>query len=725
MPVTIPQVDPVLEQIRQIRTRENFTPKPSPFLRKSFINEFGEEQEVKIRNYQWQGVFNLLQLERMILGDDTGLGKTLEMLTAIGYIWMVEPDYVPIIVTTKSALFQWAAETERFMQGMSAVPVFGEPFERQVIYEDFFLRHDSTKKRLLLITYDTLMRDLETSVIKDRSIKAPTALKKQLKEARQMLREVEAKGKEEQTLFDARFNDRIFDVQEFIHDQMIPVPEGRPIPPTWDQDDWNALAAFKAMRQLIADKTKIVQDLDDQAAPPKQAPGILDHLRSLKLSHPNTKFMFVMDEMHKLKNHKSQFHQKCHTLSLECRRVYGMTATPVKNRLMEFWSLFRIIKPDMFPLISHFMNEFTITKLQSIGGGRKVPIVVGYKNLDEFVRRIELYYLSRKKHDVAKELPQLLSREIECELHDLQEELYDMAEAGLMQDMDDPDAETGQMLKSMTMIQQAVNSPKLLLNEDEVPFEGPSAKVDALLDLLLDEAEGQKVIVFSRFEKMISIIGQTLEETEYTDDSGRKKTGIKYVRITGKENDPKVREKAKNTFQNMNSGVNVILITTAGAESLNLQSAENFVFFDLPWSWGDYLQLIGRMIRIGSSYMTVVAHHLLARKQNGKKTIDHEVYKALKGKMKLADKVAGAALKGGLDFTDTEVVKDVMAMMRHGFTQHAGDRGTLLAEVNAKIASGSPKLKKPASKAQKARPKVQVKDDHPVAALDLDLSDLL
>ena len=137
--------------------------------------------------------------------------------------------------------------------------------------------------------------------------------------------------------------------------------------------------------------------------------------------------------------------------------------------------------------------------------------------------------------------------------------------------------------------------------------------------------------------------------------------GIKYVRITGKENDPKVREASKVKFQDLESGINVIIITLAGSESLNLQAAEHFVFLDLPWSFGDYVQLIGRMIRIGSSHNTVVAHHFLARKQDGGKTIDHHVLRALQSKQKLADQVAGKNLVGGLSFKENDMVRDLYA----------------------------------------------------------------
>jgi SNF2 family DNA or RNA helicase len=136
--------------------------------------------------------------------------------------------------------------------------------------------------------------------------------------------------------------------------------------------------------------------------------------------------MLVMDEAHVVKNYRGKIHAVVADLSKFCERVYGLTATPIKNRLMEFFSILRIIVPNLFPKITWFQNEFCVTKLQRIGGGRSVPIVVGYKNLNKFVEKIEPYYLSKRKHEVAKELPKLVTRELQCELTDLQESLYDL-----------------------------------------------------------------------------------------------------------------------------------------------------------------------------------------------------------------------------------------------------------------------------------------------------------
>jgi len=64
-----------VEKLRDIRTRENLTIKPSRHLRTSFIAPDGTERPLKIRNYQAQMILHLMAMPRFIVGDDTGLGK--------------------------------------------------------------------------------------------------------------------------------------------------------------------------------------------------------------------------------------------------------------------------------------------------------------------------------------------------------------------------------------------------------------------------------------------------------------------------------------------------------------------------------------------------------------------------------------------------------------------------------------------------------------------------
>lgn len=686
-----------IDRIREIRGLQSPKLVPSPYLREKYINDFGDESTLEIRDYQKIGVMNLLVSPYMCLCDSTGLGKTIEILTAIGYIWMKEPEYVPIIITTKSALFQWRNETLRFLKDMIPIVVHGEPYERHQVYEEFFQNYDINQKKLLILTYDHIMYDMDSSVIKDKTHKPRAGINKEIKLAKEVKMDTDLALDTMKQSFEDVFQGCTHEFEEYagqiLRDEIGKTPYG------WSQIHQEATLNLKEAKAKFLAANQILENLKREKEPPKRVPGILEYVQEFKKNHPESKLIIVFDEIHKCKNHQSQFHQKCKILSLECQRIYGLTATPIQNRLMEFFSIFRIIKPDLFPKISHFHNDYCHIKLQPIGMGRKVPIVIGYKNLDIFVKKIEPYYLSRKKHEVAEELPQLISREVECELTDLQEELYDMAETGLLDKVDDSSTSNAELLSSMVMCQQAVNAPNLILNEEGKPFEGPSSKIDELLNFL-DESPDQKVIVFSRFEKMISLVESVLNKNK-----------ILNVRITGKENDPRIREQHKNTFQDSKSGVNVILITTAGSESINLHAAEHFIFLDAPWSYGQFEQLIGRMIRIGSIHKTVVAHHFMGKKRDGKKTIDYHVLKALRSKKKLSDTVSGVSTIGGLSFIDGDAVQDIIALMRQG------DAGAL-AKISEKVAQAKQKKAKSKPKTMKETP------PEPIAMINIDISDL-
>lgn len=653
-----------LERIRAIRALDNPTLRPSPYLKDRYTDEFGHDGPVRVRDYQIRGVMNLLQVQNMILGDDTGLGKTLQVLNAISYVWMLEPEYVPIVVTKKSSLYQWAAEVERFMTGIEVITVDALPHQRDAIYRNFF-KNDTSKKRLLIMTYEVMWKDMLESVVRDRSKpegkKAAQFIsfsRKKLKESRKILREAESRLLEQKPLFNSHFQGRNFDVFKYVQSNLHPKDGGeQKCPPDWTNQDESMLRKTISVLRAVEVVKSDVERLKDTVAPPKVVPGIMNYAKDLLESNPGTKIFLIMDEIHYLKNYKGKIHKVIANFATEiASRRIGLTATPVKNRLMEFFSLFRIIQPDLFPKVTHFQNSFCIMKLQPIGGGRKVPIVVGHSKaqLQRFVSEIEPYYLSRRKHEVAEELPELITRELTCVLSNEQEDLYEMSELNAVASSEDPDQDRTEVLKAMTRIQQACNAPQLINDENDEPYQGPSSKMDVLLDILQDNPDA-KTIVFSRFEKMISLIQDRL-----------KKAKISCVRITGKENKAKDRENAKSTFQNATSGVNVILITTAGSESINLHAAEHIIFIDNPWSWGDYVQLLGRPIRIGSKNKVVIATHLIARRIGGAKTIDDHVIKILRSKKALADTVAGVSLENGLKFSSKDMATALIEIISQG-----------------------------------------------------------
>lgn len=345
----------------------------------------------------------------------------------------------------------------------------------------------------------------------------------------------------------------------------------------------------------------------------------------------------IMDEATVFKSPNTQTHQICRHIAAQSDRAWGLTGTLIKNNLVEGFGIYKVIHP---PLFNHtpagFVQDYCIVAMQPIGRGRKVPVIQGYRksDIERFRMKIDPFYLGRPKHLVATELPPLQTKIQEVTMSPFQQSKYQEALAGLLTTGEGEDKEVTK-LTAVTYCQEIVNHPGLIgfTRED-------SGKLDTLVDLLQDsELSEEKVIIYTRFSKMVDIGVAALEAQ-----------GIKSLRITGAE-DADERKIAQDTFQNPDSDVKVIWITNAGSDAINLQAAKAIIFYDTPFSAGDYLQCIGRAVRIGSVHDRVFAIHLVAPH-----SIDERVMEVVQRKMKLIESVIGKRLKGEDDTEDVGTI---------------------------------------------------------------------
>lgn len=503
------------QRLVKIRENQNLTLRPTPHLKQTFTGFDGQEYPLVLRYYQVQGILHLIAMKQFLLGDDTGLGKTIQSIAALCYLWEKNSDLKAIILTNKSAVGQWSREFDKFTVGVKTILCKGTPKNRAKAYDEFIASKGPT---VLIMGYRSAVRDIST-----------------------------------------------------------------------------------------------IHSLSD--------------------------YVLIADEATAFKNSKTQVHQTIAHMAKKASRVWALTATLIKNNLMEGWAIYKILVPDLFPSKTQFMNHYCIVRLQSIKGGRRqIPIIVGYrkKDIETFRKKIDPFFLGRPKFKVASELPPLTTSVIEVGMSRAQNIKYSDALSGLLEVVVEGESEEKEVTKltAVTYCQQIVNHLSL------IGHEGDSSKLDELMTFLTEgDFAGDKVIVFSRFRKMVDIIMDQL-----------KKKKIKSCRITGSEDEDQ-RDESQKLFQNPDSGVNVICITTAAAEAVNLQAAKALVFFDTPWSAGDYIQLLGRMIRIGSVHDRCHAIHLVA-----KGTIDSRVMEVLNRKMSLVEQVIGKRIKG--DDKDDEVQID-------------------------------------------------------------------
>lgn len=557
--------------LKKLRGSKTASLKPCPYLKES----------TKLRYYQVIGTTHLLCLNRMILADSAGLGKSLEAIAAYAFLYQKDPTLKLLVVTPKSAMDQWQEEFYKFTQGIK-VHVMSNEFGKIRGERKYASLAYLRKKKI----HFEALKGFEARRIQYLYVKAPVLIT------------------------------NYFTVQQ--------------------------------------DYTFLIQN------------------RS-----PN--FMVIWDEAQEFKSRKSATHLGADEISKKAVRVYGLSATIIKNRLEEAYNIFRVIVPGLFGSVAKFNKSFVKNKKMSKPrAGKRIFFnkIIGYKNLQEFRVIIEPYFLIRKTKDVASELPSLSSKKVILDMTDEQYRLYQRAVTGevyrtLTKDKyfefrdvfekiavpTDKDIEKFSKLQiayeesltseglnknklaALSYCQQISNGPKWL-DEYEI---GDSSKEIEFKRLFDQELRTEKTIIFTRFKSGIPRLEAILNELE-----------IEHTKITGdvvKED----RKEARLDFQDMTKNIQAIFITSAGSAALNLQSANVILFYDTPWSYGDLYQTIGRAQRIGSIYAHIHVIHMV-----NKKSIDEHVIKILEGKKTLITDVMGDIAQGAIEFKgpDSVIFKD-------------------------------------------------------------------
>jgi SNF2 family DNA or RNA helicase len=561
-------------RLRKIRKRTDLTLPELPNLKRNYTHFDGTVRPLEIRYYQVQGALHLIVMARFVLGDDCGIGKTLQTICALCYLWRKKPNQKVIIVTDKSAVIQWVDEFGKFTKGVHAIPYLGIP-EQPV----------KRLRRAIRNGLDDLQELKDTKTPKD-----PELAKK----------------------IQAKIDKLVKSLKR------------------WKKE----LARAKKSKVKHVDRSMLRKEF-------KQAKGPTVLVMNYALARIDFSelqewkdYIIVFDECQAFKTPGSQIHQVCSYFASRAVRAWGLTATLIQNKLMEGYGIYKCIMPNVFGTKRAFMYDYGIVTVMSIGN-RKIPKVTGHtkEHIEKFKKNMSPYYLGRAKFEVASELPSLTIKTVHVELSPIQAEKYDEALTGLLE-MGDGEIKETTKLTQISYCQQIVDHPQL------IGIEGDCPRMEMVIDLITTgEFGGEKVIISSRFRRLVDIL-----EKEF------KKRKIKCVRVTGAENDKK-RAAAMKTFQDMTSGTDVIFITDAGKQAINLQAAKAIIFYDTDFSGGVFLQKIGRMIRIGSPQDRCYAIHLVAKRARGAKSIDHRAMEILDKKIKLIEAVLGKRIKGDGDPT--------------------------------------------------------------------------
>jgi SNF2 family DNA or RNA helicase len=146
----------LLEKLQKIRLDPEVKLKPCAYLKDTIKGSDGQEKPLGLRNYQKQMVCHLLAVQRFVIGDDMGLGKSYTALASFAYLYQAGQASNILILTKKSVVLQWADEFDKFTIGVNVFACRGTPKERSKTLAAY-LAADGPKA--LIMGYRTATQD--------------------------------------------------------------------------------------------------------------------------------------------------------------------------------------------------------------------------------------------------------------------------------------------------------------------------------------------------------------------------------------------------------------------------------------------------------------------------------------------------------------------------------------------------------------------------------------
>jgi superfamily II DNA or RNA helicase len=351
----------------------------------------------------------------------------------------------------------------------------------------------------------------------------------------------------------------------------------------------------------------------------------------------------VLDEAQHIKNRQTQNAQAVKALRSRHRLV--LTGTPLENSVLDLWSIFDFLMPGYLGGAKDFKERYEgpITREKNVEAQARLS------------RRLRPFILRRLKRDVAADLPAKIEQVTFCELNDEQRAVYQQVMEFSRNEVLNAVGEQGfaksrmVIFNALLRLRQVCCDLRLLKSAEAEPaspsplggeragvrggvttssegFPGAAArgatphpqslspprgeggpasghtddsgKIEAFDELLQEALDGgHRVLVFSQFVRMLSLLKERLNEQQ-----------VEFCYLDGSTTN---RGEVVEKFQKGSAPVFLISLK-AGGVGLNLTGADTVVHFDPWWNPAVEDQATDRAHRIGQTRV-VTSYKLITR----------------------------------------------------------------------------------------------------------------
>ena len=288
----------------------------------------------------------------------------------------------------------------------------------------------------------------------------------------------------------------------------------------------------------------------------------------------------VLDEAQQIKNPDAKVTQACCAIKAECR--LALTGTPIENRLLDLWTLFRFLMPGLLGTRRRFEHAIEAENAELRGSFE-----------DRLRQQVAPFILRRQKDKVGKDLPPKVEMDLICPITEVQKQVYEQLLSRGKETLGD-DLQSAMQTQSMnfftllTRLRQACCDPGLIPDVDADLSQ--SGKVQMLLTRLDEGLQGdgaRKVVIFSQFLQLLKRL-KPLIQKEFPE--------VALLELSGETRN---RAKPVETFQNTKGPAVILVSLRAGGTGITLHAAD-YVFLLDPW-WNPAVenQAVDRVHRIG------------------------------------------------------------------------------------------------------------------------------
>lgn len=319
----------------------------------------------------------------------------------------------------------------------------------------------------------------------------------------------------------------------------------------------------------------------------------------------------ILDESQAIKNPDAQITKALQLVKSHNRLI--LSGTPVQNNTYDLYAQFNFINPGLLGSRDFFNTEFA----------NPIDKSADAEKSSRLRRLVYPFLLRRTKEQVATDLPDKTESILWCNMPKDQQAVYDHYKEYyrkmLLQKIEEEGmAKAGMyVLEGLLRLRQICDSPQLLKAPDVKTV--TSIKTQELLREIKENTGQHKLLVFSQFTEMLTLIREALEAG-----------GFSYRYLDGSTPAAK-RKEAVERFQTDPAAKVFLISLKAGGVGLNLTAADYVYLIDPWWNPAVEQQAIDRTHRIGQT------QKIFAYKMICKGTVEEKILQLQSRKKQLAN----------------------------------------------------------------------------------------